>query len=64
MLLCLLVTHATNVLEGINNIIQFNHSSLPIEENVSITMQEAMLIEFRVTTNNPPATGQPASQPL
>ena len=26
-------------------------------------MQEAMLIELRVTTNNPPAAGQPASQP-
>ena len=35
--------------------------SLPIEEDVLITMQEAMLIEYRVTTNNPPATGQPAS---
>ena len=39
------------------------HLSLPIEEDVSITMQEAMLIELRVTTNNFPATGQPASQP-
>ena len=43
--------------------IQSNYLSLPIEEDVSITMQEAMLIELRVTTNNPPATGQPASQP-
>ena len=41
--------------------IQSNYLSLPIEEDVSITMQEAMLIELRVTTNNPPATGQPAS---
>ena len=49
----------------INNImIQSNHLSLLIKEGVSITMQEAMLIELRVTTNNPPATGQQASQPL
>ena len=43
--------------------IQSNHLSLPIEEDVSIIMQEAMLIELRVTTNNPPATivSQPAS---
>ena len=41
--------------------IQSNHLSVPIEEDVYITMQEAMLIELRVTTKNPPATGQPAS---
>ena len=40
--------------------IQSNHLSLPIKEDVSITMQEAMLIELRVITNNSPATGQPA----
>ena len=44
--------------------IQSNYLSLPIEEDVSITMQEAMLIELRVTTSNPPATGEPASHPL
>ena len=43
--------------------IQSNYLSSPIEEDVSITMQETMSIELRVTTNNPPATGQPASQP-
>ena len=41
--------------------IQTNYLSLSIKEDVSITMQEAMLIELRVTTNNSPATDQPAS---
>ena len=41
-----------------------NHLSVPIEEDVYITMQEAMLIELRVTTNNPSATDQPSWQAL
>ena len=41
--------------------IQSNYLSLPIKVDVSITMHEAMLIELRVSTNNSPATGQPAS---
>ena len=36
--------------------IQSNHLSVPIEEDVYITMQGAMFIELRVTTNNPPAS--------
>ena len=40
--------------------IQSNYLSLQIEEDVSIAMQEAMLFELRMTTNNPPTTSQPA----